>query len=498
MTELRRKLAVGATLMVLVRFIDRGLGLISMIVLARFLVPDDFGLVAMATVVIALAELLSTFGFDLALIHKSSADRSHYDTAWTLNALIGAAVCAALLALAYPAAWFYGEPRVAAVLAALSIAPLIQGFENIGVVAFRKDLNFRAEFLWVSGRRLANVLIVLPMAYYLRSYWALVAGIVIGRVLGTALSYAVHPYRPGFSLAAWKDLFSFSKWIVVASGLQFLLQRSPDLIVGRLHGAGALGVYNIAAEIAALPSSELIAPINRVAYPAFAKIASDRTALKREYLAVVGVVALFAVPASLMLSAIAAHLIPLMLGPRWIDAVPLIAVLALFGAAQFPYALSYSVYLAIGKPVYQVALHAIHVPALVVLMIVLSTHFGPPGAAWASAVAGAAMVPISLRLLCRDLGIAVREFMAVMWRPVASAAVMYLSLSWAGALLPPSPSFTTTAAHMVSLAVFGCGVYVGAVLLAWWLSGKPNSAESAVLARAAAVLGRYRLFRKST
>ena len=118
--------------MMSVRLFDRTIGLASTIILARVLVPADFGIVAMAMGVVALLELLSAFGLDAALIQRSDIDRVHYDTAWTFNVMLGGVIGVALVMLAWPAARFYQQPALAWVLLALAPAPLIQGFDNIG------------------------------------------------------------------------------------------------------------------------------------------------------------------------------------------------------------------------------------------------------------------------------------------------------------------------------------------------------------------------------
>ena len=128
------------------RLAQRGIGLLSTVVLARLLVPEDFGLVAMAMAIYGLVDLLSQFGFDTALIHKQDADRRHYDTAWTLN-LVFRTLCGLLLIIAAPlGASLLEEPRLEAVIYVIAIVSLVQGFENIGIVAFRKDFHFNMEF----------------------------------------------------------------------------------------------------------------------------------------------------------------------------------------------------------------------------------------------------------------------------------------------------------------------------------------------------------------
>jgi O-antigen/teichoic acid export membrane protein len=182
--------------MIAFRLLDRAVGVISMLILARVLTPADFGLVAMATALIALVELFGGFGLDLALIQHRDATREHFDAGWTMNVLIGALVALLLLVLARPLAWFYDEPQLVALVALLALGPLIQGSKNIGVVAFRKDLNFDREFRFLLAKRLLSSVITVWLALWLRSYWALAIGMVFGRFTGVGISYALHAFRP--------------------------------------------------------------------------------------------------------------------------------------------------------------------------------------------------------------------------------------------------------------------------------------------------------------
>jgi lipopolysaccharide exporter len=461
--------------------------MVSTIILARILAPEDFGLVAMATSVLVLIEMISAFGFDVALIRQTSTDRSNYDTAWTFNLLLGLTVGVFLAALAYPAARFYGEPRVTPVMFLLAAAPIFQGLENIGVVAFRKDLNFRAEFMWLTGRRLVGLATVLPLAFLLRSYWALVVGIVVGRLAGMLLSYLAHPYRPRLSLAARQALFGFSKWVVLVNILGFFLHRSSDLVIGRLLGSGPLGIYSVAVEVSSLPTTELVAPINRAVYPAFAKIADDRPRLKHEYLAVMGIIALIAIPVAVGVASVGPQIVALMLGAKWLSAVPLVKALALLGAVQFPYTNAYSVFLAVGKPQHQIKINALHVPVLVGLLIVLTTHYGAQGAAWATVITGFVVVPVSLWFVFRELDIRVLEFADVVWRPAAAAAVMYALVATVGGMWEPVGTAAVTG-QLVVLVVTGALVYVLGVLVLWWSVGAPQSGERRLLTRGRDVL----------
>ncbi len=142
--------------MVFFKLIDRSFGFVSTMVLAHLLVPADFGIVAMATSLSALLELLTYFGLDMALLRQRETTEDHFNAVWTLNVLCGCAMAALMIALAIPAAHFYREPRVTAVICALAGVPLIQAFENVGVVNFRKEMRFDREFRFMFYKRVVR------------------------------------------------------------------------------------------------------------------------------------------------------------------------------------------------------------------------------------------------------------------------------------------------------------------------------------------------------
>ena len=331
MHSINRKMAKGASWMVLMRFAERGLGLISTIILARLLLPADFGLIAMAMSIIAILELLSEFGFDWALIQNQSAERRHYDTAWTFNLLFGLSVASLLVLIAQLAAQFYNESRLEIVIYALALGTVIRGIENIGVVDFRKHMEFNREFYFLFGKKLITFCVTVPAAFMLRNYWALVIGSLVGRLAGVALSYLMHAYRPRLSLAARHELFHFSKWLFINNILTFARIRSADFVIGRITGTQSLGLFSVAYELANLPTSELIAPINRAVFSGYAKMSGELAVLSRGFLNVMSVIALFALPAGAGVAATADLIVGVFLGENWLAAVPLIQLLAVFG-----------------------------------------------------------------------------------------------------------------------------------------------------------------------
>jgi O-antigen/teichoic acid export membrane protein len=367
------------------------------------------------------------------------------------------------------------------VIGVLAVGSLIQGFENIGVVAFRKEMRFDLEFRYQLARKLAMVGVTVPLAFVLRSYWALVAGIVAGKALGVAYSYYAHPYRPRFTLAARGELLGFSQWLLLNNVVMFLRDRLSDFVIGRLRGPAALGVYSLGYEIANMPTVELAMPINRAVYPGYARLHQKEGSLREGFLAVIGLIALLAIPAGAGVSATAEPLTAVILGAKWMQAVPLIEILAFFGVIMALQTNSYSVFLAIGRPYLQSVVLGVYLAALLPLLILLTRSFGLEGAAWACLASVALMLPVNYALVIRALDIELRALARLFWRPVLAAAVMYAVVTWLLGSLPHGLS--NPLLRLVIAGFTGAALYFASVFFLWSLAGRPAGAETLVLQR---------------
>ena len=477
-----RAMAKGALWMLLARLSDRSLGFVSTIVLVRVLAPADFGLVAMGTSVIAICELFGQVGLDVALIQTPGATRRHYDTAWTFSVIISAMTAVALILIAIPAANFYGEPRLLPIILSLALGSFISGFENIGTVAFRKDLQFNKEFQFFLGKKLAGFLVTVPLAFILRSYWALIAGMIVGRLAGVGISYYVQEYRPRWSLEARKELFHFTKWMVILNASSVFNGRAADFIVGKFGGAHDLGLFNVSYELSNLPTSELVAPINRAVFPAYALKSGDNALLRDGYLGVVGMIAAFGIPAGVGIAATSKWAVPLLLGQQWIEATPLIAVLAFYGILTAMKTNANYVYLALGKPQIATYLSLIQTLLLLPTLIVLTLNFGAIGAAYGYLIAQAVFTPISFSALFKVLNISVLQLTQVLWRPISSAACMFAIVHFLGSALPSEPHDNFILVKYL-LAAVACGAvaYTTCLFVLWKVSAQPIGAESRIL-----------------
>lgn len=484
------KVSKGAAWMLLFKGAERSLSLISVVVLARLLVPADFGLVAMAISVIALVEIIGTFNFELAIIQRSKPTREHYDSAWSMNILAGTGGALITSAAAWPAAAFYHEPRLVLVMLTLAVGWLIQGFENIGTVNFRREMDFSREFRFLFAKKLGGFIVTLALAFALRSYWALLLGTLFSRVLGVSLSYAMQSFRPRFSLSARRDLMQFSSWIMANGLLYFLTTRLSQLVIGRLHGAAGLGLYTVASELASTPSTELVAPINRAVFPAFSRMAEGEGRLKEGLLQAVSVLTLIALPACVGLAAVAEPLVHAVLGERWSGAAPVVTLLALAGIVQVITSTNYLAYLALAKTHIPPIIGIVQTVALVPLLYVLGRNgvVGVAQAQLASSIIG--FVP-SFYFMHALLGLRFGELLHALWRPTVASALMWFVVARASIPVAERVGATAWVPQLGILVAIGVVVYGASAVLLWLLARRPAGAETYVLEMMRRAAGRF-------
>lgn len=492
MTQGRTSVLRGAVLTVGMRWADRAVGLLSTLILARLLVPEDLGIIAMSSLVVALADMLLDLGVAAALIQNKDAAREHFDTAWTIKLLQMSASALIVVAAAPLAAVYFDEPRVMAVLQVSAIGLVLGGLENIGVVSFQKEMRFGKDFHFTFLKRIVGFVVTMIAAFALRNYWALVIGALAGRGLGVVLSYSMHPFRPRFSFARGREVFGFSQWMLVRGIGSYLDGSLHSFVVGGREGAGVMGGYSIGAQISAMPSTELLMPLNRVLFPRFVHAKDDQVELKRVFLLAQGVQTLIAVPASIGLALVAKDAVPILLGDKWLLAVPFLQLFALAHVVRALTTSAHYVLLTLGKPARVAVLAWFQVAFFSAIAFLAIPQGDAEQIAAARVMTVFAGLGVSFWLLRQALPI-------VRWRDLAGATVRPLI-----ALLPMTlvvlavDHFLATSAvvALTTKVLSGALSYCVSLLSLWRLAGKPDGAESYLLHTLIALTARWGLWRR--
>ena len=471
----------------------RALGLISTLVLARLLLPADFGMVALATGFAQAIEAMSFLGVEDALVRERHPNRALYDTAFTLNLLRGLAMAGVLAALAIPAAGWFAEPRLVWLLYALAFGAAVDGLGNIGLIEFRRDFAFHREFVSMILPRLLSIVLMIAAACIWRSYWALVVGALVMRFGRVALSYRLHPYRPRLSLAAWRGLIGYSLWSWAVALAVMVRERSTMLLIGRMLGTGAAGVYSVGADLAALPTSELVEPLSRSAFSGFAAARHQGEPAAGIYLRVVAAAALLTLPAGIGTSLIADPLVRLAFGPNWVEAIPLVQVLAIAGAATVFGYIGWTLFSAHALLRTVLTVSVVAAAARILLLVFLLPRQGVLGAAVAVTASIVVEDVLYIGLTFRRFGVRAAALLASVWRGGLAAACMAVALVQAGLGWAPVVAGPGVLALELAAAIaLGGAVYVGVLLLTWLASGRPHGAEADAVAGIIRLMGRLR------
>ena len=457
------------------RWILRGLGLISTIVLARLLLPRDFGLMAMATVVVGFLDVLFSQGVDTALIQNASAVRAHWDTAWTIRVIQGSAMAALLIVLAPLASWYYAEPRMTTIMPILALGTVATSVENIGPIAFRKDLQFHRDFQFMVAKKLFQFAIVLGLALIWRDYRALMVGIVFGAAASTGLSYTLHPFRPRWSLAKAPEIWGFSFRLAAINLAGYVNGNAEKLVIGGIAGAEKTGIYYVGDEIAEMPYTELVAPISRVTVPGFAKIKHDPDRLKSAVLKVLGFVALLSIPASAGLVVVSDNLVTVFFGRRWADAAAVIRLCAVSGGFLALHSIFGNLLMVLGRLNTLACVAYVNALLFGILLFPAVGHYGILGAAGLKAALAAASFAVYGWLGSSAIRASLLEMFAVLWRPLVSAMLMV------SACLSIDGFFLSPAGALACQITVGAACYSAATYALWMASGCPDSAERDLL-----------------
>lgn len=475
------KIAVGSGTLVLFRAIDRVVGIVSVTILARILAPEAFGLIALATTLGGLVEIFADLGLEIGLIRDPDADRSDYDTAWTLQVLIGVGVAAVMALLAGPAAVYFRDARVEMVVYALAVSKIVASFTNIRIVDFRKHLEFDREFRLMVTVRLLSVAATLVCALVWRSYWALVGGIFARSALIVILGYIMVPYWPRLTLVRFAKIMVFSRWLLVSGLIVGLNQRVSNLILGRLINVESLAFYNLADEVSSLVTTEVHAPVRRALYPGYAKIANDRTKLSSAYVEVFSLLALVSLPLVVGVALLGQQLVLLLLGSKWATAGPLLQILCVAGIFRCFNTGGGLVYLVMGRPHYATGMAFFRLCTLAPSLYFATRSYGVNGAAWAVAVMAGVYLIVEVTVETRFLGVGLRQLVAVSWRTVAATGVMSAVVDLLEGFFIPDGGFIGITIGIMLVIVTGALVYLGTLLGLWVMSGRPKGPEVSLL-----------------
>jgi lipopolysaccharide exporter len=477
---MKDKLAKGVAWLGAAKIIINILALLSTLLLARLLSPEDFGLVALATTMLTIISSLTDLSLNSALIHHDNPTAEHFQTAWTLN-LIRAVIVGSIFCVAAPiAATAYEEPRLLNIMLVLALSVAMGGLSNPKTVVFTRDLIFWQEFAITVLQKLAGFTVGAAIAIIYKSYWALVGGMIAAQVVGIIVSYVVIPFKPRFVFVYARQLWSFSIWLTLGQIVNTLNWKLDHLLIGGYLGRPALGFYSVGDNLAGMPTREIIGPLETTLFPGFAKMANDKSRLKIAYRSAQSLISSIALPAGIGCALIAHPLVLLGMGAKWLPAVGVIQVLACVFAIQTLSSPVHSLAMAKGETRLlfkrDLLSFCIRVPIILVGMYL----GGLMGIIYARAVTGMIAMLINMVLVRQMIGLGLVGQFSSNKRSIISVLVMTAGVLWVENLMGRDGVSIFLGLKIMTFGLTGFLLYTLTHASLWILEKKPDGPETEI------------------
>jgi lipopolysaccharide exporter len=476
--SLSESMFTGALWMFAMSWLIRLLSIISISVLARLLDKEDFGLIAITSAIVMLPVVLLDLGLEQAIIREEKPTPSLYNTAWTIK-VFQMSIVAVVLAISAPwIADLYQDPRITDILYVLSGMIFIRGLENLWVVFFRKELNFHKDFLYETICKLLAVVVTIGLAWYYRSYWALVYGQAAVAVIRLTLSMIIAPQRPSFHLGYLKNLWGFSQWSMVKGLAFYFIMQADKLIIGRFSSIENVGAYALGREISDLPVRDISAPANRALGSGFSRLQGIPDRLVSALMRSVNAISSITFPIGLGLAVTAPQAVPVMLGEGWHSTILILQILACSSAFTAVAGLLANTLVVVGYVRDVAIIMWVRAIALVLLGIPAAMYGDIVG--MALAVLGAEFLnACGMILNCKQRipTLRKRQILQSVATPALCAGLMVVSV-----VLVNQFSGIENLLVLLSVNVLtGATVYVTALYSIWWLRGRPDTIEAMAL-----------------
>lgn len=465
-TSITRKAGRGVIWNFLTFGVSKGVLLLTTSVLARLLTKEDFGLVAVAVVAINYLSVIKDLGLGLALIQRRDDVEEAASTVFTINTLLGMGLSLLVLPLAPLFAAYFQEPQVTPVLRWLGLSFTLNALGATHINLLMRDLDYRRKFIPDISNTLVKGIISLWLAFTGFGVWALVFGQLTGTLASAIAAWLVKPWRPRMmvNFAIARQLVQFGASVTGVDILTVFVDNLSYLIIGRMLGVAALGVFSISYRLPEMLIVGNLWLIASVLFPAFSSIQDKPEELRRGFLVSIRLVQLVVMPLCLGLFVAADPIVRVFFGEQWLEAIPLLRLLSLYALV---YSVGYhagDVYKAIGRPDILFKLNIMSILVLVPALMI-GSQFGLVGFAWGYLIAIALDQTITIYVATRFLKVSVLDILKEL-KPAILGALCMTPVAFGILILT---SDVNVFLQLTLVVISGAITYLSII---WWQEGK--------------------------
>lgn len=324
-----KKGALSSVLLVGESILKKLVGLVSTLILARVLLPEDFGIIAIATLMIGFIQILSETGSMQYLLKVDTLDEEKTNTSFTINLILKGSIAVALALSASLVASFYGDPRLTPIILSLTGIFVLNSLRNPGIAFLRREQNYVNIVKMSIFAKIISVGVAITAALTLQNYWALVLGQLTNSSLMLVGTYIVHPHRPKLTLKNAKEQWQFSGWIIPQSIFGYARTQLDTFLVSATFGQSELGSYHTMKYIAYIPSAHIILPVIQPFLVEQRKTKNAPSYFAKQFNATFLITMLIALPITCVMFFHHQTVTAVLLGPNWIKYSALLGVFSL-------------------------------------------------------------------------------------------------------------------------------------------------------------------------
>jgi O-antigen/teichoic acid export membrane protein len=407
------------------------------IILAWFLLPEDFGLIAMITVFFAIGNSLMDSGFSQAIIRKKEINQTDYSTAFYANLCMGIVAYLILFVSAPLISNFYDEPRLTILVRIVGFVVIINSFKMVQMAQLTRDLNFKAQFRITFISSILSAAIAIVMASQGFGVWSLVAQMLIAAFGSTLLFWITNKWKPMivFSIQSLKEMFGFGSKLLLSDIINTAFQNIYVVVIGKLFLATYVGYYFFAQQIQKIITQQLTNSVQKVTYPALSTIQDDDESLKNFYRKIIQVVTFVLFPSLIALIVLAEPLFSVLLKDKWLPAVPYLQLLCVAGLFYPLHSINLNIIKVKGRSDLFLYLEIIK-KIMLSIVLLISVNFGILGILVGQIVSSMlAYIPnsyYSIKLINYSVSEQLKDFIPTLLLSICMGLFMYLT----GLLLP--------------------------------------------------------------
>jgi O-antigen/teichoic acid export membrane protein len=450
--SLRAQTSKNILLVFLLKVFVRLVSFVATIFLLRILDPKDFGLVAIAQILITGFQFFETFGINSAIIQREKADQRVYNTGLTIIFSISILLCGLAFFIAPLWARFYANDGVRDIVRVMTLSLVISAFTFIPDTYLRKTLNFKKGILPEIARIVTYSVSAVVLALLGFRYWSLIYATLLGEVVRAITYFVIMPMKLKFAFdrSIARDLIGYGKWMVVGSLIYWSYCYLDNAIVGKLLGTVVLGFYGVAYRWGNWIIDNIVMVLSPVLFPTYSRIQGDLGTLRKGYLEVTKYVSLVIFPMTFGLIILARHFVLVLMGNKWEPAIVPLQILALGGLCRALQSMGGPVFLAVGKPKISTYIMGLILVIMLVLIYPFLKWKGIIGVSLAVSIAFVITFFVAIKLLSRVLETSWLGIVRVWVSPLLASLAMSAALIAVSTFLP-----TNMAGFLASIAIGG-------------------------------------------